>query len=67
MQIRCAYCGTPFALGKPFIHAALEKVEAGHLKYYEARCPRCRKANRISREQLLHAAPDWKKQDSQKE
>ncbi len=55
MQIRCTYCGTPFALGKQSLEAALEKVIAEDLKYYEARCPHCRKANRISREQLEHA------------
>ncbi len=54
MQIRCTYCGTSFALSEPVVRAALEKVVAENLKYYEARCPRCRKANRISREQLEH-------------
>ncbi len=54
MQIRCTYCGTPFALGEPVLRTALEKVVAENLKYYETRCPRCRKANRISREQLEH-------------
>ncbi len=57
MQIRCAYCGTPFALGQQAVKAALEKVVAEDLKYYEVRCPRCRKANRISRERLEHALP----------
>lgn len=54
MQTRCTYCGTPFTLSEPVLRAALEKVIAENLKYYEVRCPRCRKANRISREQLEH-------------
>ncbi|GAB4526061.1 MAG: hypothetical protein Fur0018_11130 [Anaerolineales bacterium] len=58
MQIRCMYCGTPFALGEATLRAALEKVVAEDLKYYEARCPRCRKANRLSREQLEHEVPN---------
>jgi phage FluMu protein Com len=59
MQIRCSHCHKPFALGKDAVHAALDTVFAEDLSHYNAYCPHCRRANRISREELLHAAPDW--------
>jgi hypothetical protein len=59
MQIRCYSCQTPFALNREAVHAALDTIEEGDLKYFNAHCPRCRKANRLSRQQLLNAAPDW--------
>lgn len=61
MQIRCLHCGMPFALGKDVIHAALDLLEEQEHKFYDARCPKCRKANRISKPQLLKAAPGWSK------
>jgi phage FluMu protein Com len=60
MQIRCYNCHKPFALSNEQVHAALDMVEAKDLHHYNARCPFCRKMNRISREELMHAAPDWK-------
>ncbi|HJS28946.1 MAG TPA: hypothetical protein VJ768_04965 [Anaerolineales bacterium] len=59
MQIRCYSCQTPFSLNRDAVHAALDIIEEEGLKYFNAPCPRCRKANRLSRQQLLKAAPDW--------
>jgi phage FluMu protein Com len=60
MQIRCGHCHRPFALSKEAVHAALDDVEAEDLSHYNAYCPHCRRANRISREELQRAAPDWR-------
>jgi phage FluMu protein Com len=38
-------------------------MEAQQLKHYDARCPQCRKVNRISQTLLLRAAPDWGKEE----
>ncbi len=62
MQIRCFHCHRPFALNKEAIHAALEIVTAENLNHYNATCPHCRRVNRISRDELLRAAPDWVKE-----
>ena len=62
MQIRCYHCHRPFALSKEVVHAALDLVTEENLSHYDAACPHCRRINRISREELAHAAPDWKKQ-----
>jgi phage FluMu protein Com len=60
MQIRCLNCHKPFSLSKETILGALEKVESEHLTHFDAHCPHCRRVNRISRQELMRAAPDWK-------
>lgn len=60
MQIRCYNCHRPFALGKEAVHAALNVTHAEGLSHYNAYCPHCRRANRVSVEELQRAAPDWK-------
>lgn len=62
MQIRCYSCHKPFALGKDAVHAALEMITAEGLSHYDVQCPHCRRINRVSRQELLRAAPDWEKQ-----
>ena len=59
MQIRCINCHRPFALSKEAVHAALDMIFAQDLHHYNAQCPHCRRMNRVSREELLRAAPDW--------
>ena len=60
MQIRCYHCHKPFALSKDAIHQALEVITEEDLGHYNAPCPHCRRMNRVSRDELLRAAPDWK-------
>jgi hypothetical protein len=60
MQIRCSNCHKPFALSREAVHVALDTVTAENLSHFNAYCPHCRRANRISRQELLRAAPDWK-------
>jgi hypothetical protein len=59
MQINCYHCNRPFALGKETIHTALDILTSQNLNHYNASCPHCRRLNRVSRKQLLRAAPDW--------
>jgi hypothetical protein len=61
MQVRCMQCHRPFALGKDAVYAALDTVHDEELSHYNAFCPHCRKANRISKEELMRAAPDWQR------
>lgn len=61
MQIRCTQCHKPFGLTKEVVHLALEKLEAESLGHYNAQCPHCRRLNKVSRDELLRAAPDWRK------
>jgi phage FluMu protein Com len=64
MQVRCAHCGIPFSLSSEAVHAALSQLQEQDQKHFDARCPQCRKVNRISQERLLRAAPDWGKEGS---
>lgn len=61
MQIRCQQCHRPFALGREAVHQALDVMKAENLNHYTAHCPHCRRANKLSYEELLRAAPDWQK------
>lgn len=61
MQIRCMNCHKPFALSHETVHAALDHLAAEKLSHYDAHCPHCRRTNRVSRDELLRNAPDWKK------
>lgn len=60
MQIHCTYCGAPLNISRKQAEAALDMLEAEGLEYYEVRCPKCRKMNKIPREVLMRAAPHWK-------
>lgn len=59
MQIRCTNCHKPFAISKDTVNAALDAIHAEGLNHYNAQCPHCRRANRLSPEELHRAAPDW--------
>jgi phage FluMu protein Com len=60
LQIRCSNCHKPFALNKEMVHAALTTIHDEGLSHYDAHCPHCRRVNKISRDELQRAAPDWK-------
>jgi phage FluMu protein Com len=66
MQIRCQNCHRPFAISKETVHAALDQMETEGLHHYSIHCPHCRRANRISKEELQRAAPDWVKPSADK-
>jgi phage FluMu protein Com len=57
MQLRCYQCGWSFAIGNEVIAAAVESLEASGGAHYDARCPRCKRANNVSMEQLKRALP----------
>ena len=60
MNLRCSYCQTMFALGRETMLTALEQMEAKGLHHYDAHCPKCRRANSMSRERLEKAYPGWR-------
>lgn len=59
MQIRCYHCHKPFALNKEMVHAALDIINSEQLSHYNAACPHCRRINRVSKSELMHAAPGY--------
>lgn len=60
MQLRCTFCQTMFAISRDEMLAALERLDEEKLKYYDAHCPKCRRANRVERFKLELAYPAWK-------
>lgn len=64
MQIRCQQCHKPFGLSKEVVHQALDQITSADQGHYNAHCPHCGRINKVARNQLLRAAPDWSKQES---
>jgi hypothetical protein len=62
MQIRCSNCHRPYGLNKEQIYAALDLLETEQMGHYNAPCPHCRRVNRVSRGELIRAAPGWSRQ-----
>jgi hypothetical protein len=51
-----------FAISRDEKLAALQHLEVHKQKYYDAHCPKCRRANRVDGWRLEMSMPDWKKQ-----
>ena len=60
MNIRCAFCQTPYTLSRVAMLDALQEVDSHNLTHYDAHCPRCRRATRIPRQRLEMAMPNWR-------
>ena len=59
MQVRCLSCQMPIALSQATLYAALDQITDENLSHYDVRCPRCRKTNRVSADQIKRGAPGW--------
>ncbi len=59
INIRCYSCKTPFSVKTEEVTAALNQVHTEDLKHHNALCPRCGRANKVSKKQLKRAAPNW--------
>ena len=59
MNLTCSYCQTPFTLGMAEKVAALQRMQAENMHHYDAHCPRCGRANAVSRERLEMFTPGW--------
>ena len=59
MQIRCYSCKMPTTMNHHMINQALNIMHEDDLVHFDVRCQKCKKTNRVSKEQLLHAAPGW--------
>ncbi len=65
MNLRCIYCQTPFTLARPEMLSAIITMNEKHQSHYDAHCPRCRRANSISRQRMELFYPNW--QDAAKQ
>lgn len=62
MQIRCTFCKMPITISRTVVEQSLNIMHEEELVHFDFRCPKCKKATRVSQEQLLHAAPNWEYQ-----
>jgi hypothetical protein len=46
-------------MNKEMVYAALDEIHSQDLNHYNAYCPHCRRANRLSPKVLKRAAPNW--------
>ncbi len=65
MNLRCIYCQTPFTLSRTEMLTAIVSMNERHQSHYDAHCPRCRRANSISRQRMELFYPNW--QDAAKQ
>ena len=59
MNLRCIYCQTPFTLARGEMLAAIVHMHDRNMNHYDAHCPRCRRANSISRQRMELFFPNW--------
>lgn len=52
VSLHCMYCGWAFNLTGEEAAAAFEAAQREHKKTYTVHCPNCRRANKISLQQL---------------
>jgi hypothetical protein len=50
-----------FSISQEEMLAGLEHMEEHKQTYYDAHCPKCRRANRVERARMERFFPDWKK------
>lgn len=60
MQLKCTFCATPFALSKDQVAEAVEILQKDPHAHYDAHCPNCRRANKLSR-QMFEINPFYRK------
>lgn len=60
MNLRCLYCQTPFTVGRVEMLSALVAMNEKNQNHYDAHCPRCRRANSISRQRMELFFPNWR-------
>ncbi len=60
MNLRCIYCQTPFTLSRSEMLGAIVNMNEKSQNHYDAHCPRCRRANSISRQRMELFYPNWK-------
>lgn len=65
MNLRCIYCQTPFTLARTEMLGAIVTMNEKGQNHYDAHCPRCRRANSISRQRMELFFPNW--QDAAKQ
>jgi outer membrane biosynthesis protein TonB len=49
----------PITVSRHMVNQALNIIQEDDLVHFDFRCPKCKKANHVSKKQLHHASPAW--------
>ncbi len=49
MQLKCSFCSMPFALTNEQVAEAIELIKKDPHAHYDAHCPKCRRATKLSK------------------
>jgi len=60
MNLRCAFCQTPYTIGRIEKLDALQHMDVNNLSHYDAQCPRCRRSTQVPRKRLEMTMPNWR-------
>lgn len=60
MQLKCSFCSMPFALSKEQVADAIELFKQDGHAHYDAHCPKCRRATKLSKK-VFEINPIYKK------
>ncbi len=62
MQLKCVHCNKMFALNNDAALAGMYAIHSEGLQHYDAPCPHCQHAVRLSAERMTEAYPNWEKE-----
>jgi hypothetical protein len=60
MQIKCSFCGVPFALNHEQIDEAIKILKDEGRAHYDAHCPKCRRSTKLAKK-VFELNPIYKK------
>ena len=59
MQLKCSHCNKMFAANKDAALAGMYAIHNEGLQHYDAPCPHCQHAVRVSDERMKETYPNW--------
>ena len=62
MQIKCSHCNKMFAENRDAALAGMYAIHNDELNHYDATCPHCQRAVRISDERMNETYPNWEEE-----
>ena len=67
MQLKCSFCNTMFNIGNEESLLVAEKFAKDEIAHYDAHCPKCRRAYKVTKEQFVRANPTLRRHVEGKE
>jgi hypothetical protein len=61
MQLRCTFCTSMFTIGREEATIIADKFHNDEISHYDAHCPKCHRAQKITKQQFFRAFPNLAK------